>query len=253
MGVAVLEKYPLAQPEAVLLVHHHQAQVLELHVLLDEGVGTHQDVQLPRGSGPQYLPPSRGRGAAREQLHAHLQFFGQKLGEVAEMLFGQDLRGSHEHALVTALPGEQKGQEGHHRLPRAHLPLQEAVHGSGAHHVPGDLFESPPLRGGEVEGQGFQEAAYQGSGRGVGYPPGLLAQVTAVESQGHLHEQELLVGHALAGAVQPPLRTGKMYLPQGLGTVGVGVAAPQLVGHRVGKVAVLVQGAHDQAPQHGRT
>ena len=56
----VRRRGPLLHPEAVLLVHHHQAQPVELDALLDQRVGPDDDLRPPvgdTGAGP--LPLTR--------------------------------------------------------------------------------------------------------------------------------------------------------------------------------------------------
>ncbi|MDZ7733818.1 MAG: hypothetical protein U5R31_12790 [Acidimicrobiia bacterium] len=61
-GVLLAQRRPLLDTEPVLLVDHHHAELVEVHRLLDERVGPHDEIDLAR-------PPGR-RAVARGVLSA---------------------------------------------------------------------------------------------------------------------------------------------------------------------------------------
>ncbi|GAA2935174.1 hypothetical protein GCM10020221_33680 [Streptomyces thioluteus] len=63
------ERVALLDAEAVLLVHHDQAEVVELHLVLDQGVGADDDPGLAGDEVQQGLPPGRRAHGAGEQHH----------------------------------------------------------------------------------------------------------------------------------------------------------------------------------------
>ncbi|MNX65118.1 hypothetical protein D3C86_961620 [compost metagenome] len=150
----------LPHAEAVLLVDHDEAQALELDAFLDQGVSTHHNRGVAGLQGLQVLaslalalpPQEQGTGDA----HRFEPFL-----ELAEVLFGEDLGGGHEGALVAVLDGDQQGQEGDHGLTGADVPLHQTVHGFGGGQVAAHLVEDPFLRAGQLEGQLLHELANQ--------------------------------------------------------------------------------------------
>ena len=67
---------------------------------------------------------------------------------------GPKARGGHEGHLAAVPPGQIRAGGGHHRLARAHVPLEQAVHRHGPAQIRCGLFHRPPLGPGEGEGQG---------------------------------------------------------------------------------------------------
>ena len=51
----------LAHPKAVLFIDHHQPQAVELDRIFQEGVGSHQELQLTVHQIPKQLAPPLGR------------------------------------------------------------------------------------------------------------------------------------------------------------------------------------------------
>ena len=63
------------------------------------------------------------------------------------MLYGQHLRRGHHRSLIPALNGIEKGSDGHDRLARTDLALDQALHRVGACQVMVYLPGDPLLRG----------------------------------------------------------------------------------------------------------
>ena len=101
----------MRHPEALLLVDHHQPQVLEGHVPLQQPVRADGDVD----------------GAARDAVHD-----GALLVRRAEARQHRDLDGEAAHALAEGLPvllGEHRGGHEHGHLPPRHHRLEGGAHG----------------------------------------------------------------------------------------------------------------------------
>ena len=140
----------LHHPEPVLLVHDYQGQVLELHLLLDESVGTdhyvyspltYQLLQVSLGlathSANEEAHPDGAVQQGLEDLHRLVApgDFGLATQEVAygaEVLLGQDLGRHHDGPLISAGNRLEQGPRSHYRLPAAHVPFEEPGHGHGA-------------------------------------------------------------------------------------------------------------------------
>ena len=144
----LLEQPALAHPEAVLLVDHHQRQVLERDALLQERLGPDHQLDLATPQGPS-LPI--GAAAAGEQQHRVMP--SEQARERGVVLLGEELGGREQGALQAALGGEQEQERGHHRLAAPHVPLEEAAHGRRRGHLPHQLADGALLGRGEGEGK----------------------------------------------------------------------------------------------------
>ena len=80
------------------------------------------------------------------------------------MLFGKNLRWCHQRALPACVDADSPGQCGHDRLARAHIALQQAMHGHRLGKIAGDLFADPALRGCQLEGQASHQFFMQAAG-----------------------------------------------------------------------------------------
>ena len=80
------------------------------------------------------------------------------------MLFGQDFGGCHQRALPACVHAQCGCQRGHHGFARAHIALEQTVHGHGAGHVGRDLGAHTLLGAGQCKGQGVQETLVQRAG-----------------------------------------------------------------------------------------
>ena len=127
VAALVAQGEALADAEAVLLVDDHQAQLRELHRVLDQRVGADHQLRLARFD-------QRGGG----QLVLFLQAAGQPgdldaerlhpRGDLAEVLVGQDFGRRHQRGLVAAVDRLRRGQRRDHGLAAADVALQQALH-----------------------------------------------------------------------------------------------------------------------------
>ena len=130
--------------EALLLVHHQQPQVLELHVLVEQPVGADENVHFPVFHLPQGLLHLGWGAEAGDHVDVH-RIFGKAAQGVEIVLPGQH-GGGHQHRRLLAVQHAlHHGPEGHLRLAIAHVAAQQPVHGGGALHVPLDLPDAPQL------------------------------------------------------------------------------------------------------------
>ena len=185
----------------------------ELHPLLDEGVGAHEDVDGAVGEAGGDALALLGRGAVGEQLDAEGALVEQHPGvgatghreaveeppDAVAVLVGEHLGGGHDRGLVPALDRGEHGGHGDHGLADADVALEQAVHRVGPGEVGGDLGDGVALAVGELEGQAVDEPPDQLAGRVVadaagGALVGLLAQ-----HQRELDPQQLVEHEPLAG------------------------------------------------------
>ena len=165
IGAGLLQHRPLPHAELVLLVDHHQAELGERDVLLDDRLGADDQVDLAGGDLFQQRRAAAGRQPAG-QLRAADLAGGQQPLERQGMLPGEDFRGGHQHRLVAVGHRQQHGIDGHHRLAAAHVALQQPVHRQRPGHVGGDLGNRLLLPGGQLEGEQPADAGVD-LGRGL--------------------------------------------------------------------------------------
>ena len=151
-GVLGPETCTLCHPEAVLLVDDGQSQTAELHAVLDDGMRTHQHVHRAVGQPLQYFLALLTLHRAREQLHPHGQM-AQHGAERLEVLFGQNLGGSHDACLMAVIHSQQHHHESHQCLAASNVALQQTVHLSSALHIGMYLAYDALLGIGQRKGQ----------------------------------------------------------------------------------------------------
>ena len=267
-GAAGTQGGALLHAEAVLLVHHGQAQGLEGHALADEGVRAHHHGDVPGGEAAEDALARRGADATRQQLQGHRRQAAegqppaaapdaagavqrpQQLAETQEVLLGQHLGGRHQGGLAAAADHRQHGHQRHHRLARTHLSLQQPVHRPRLAQVGQDLGDGAGLGPGQLERQPPAEALQQFPVHPVGDAlAGALALALAAH-QHHLHPQQLVedqpvpahghLGEGLRAVHQPQglVAPAQVVVRQHLRRHGVGdaapLAAPQPLAHHVG-------------------
>ena len=160
------QRQPLRHAEAVLLVDDGQPQPREGHVALDDGVRAHHQHGCAAGHLFDHRGARTALAAAGQPGHGHAQRL-QPLDELAEMLLGQDLGGRHQRALPAGVHGHRRRQRRHHRLARAHVALQQAVHGDGPGDVGFNFGHHALLGAGQLEGQRGQQLHGQAVSRGL--------------------------------------------------------------------------------------
>ena len=138
----------LRHAKAVLLVDDGEAKIMELHRVLDEGMGAYQYLQLTvhqclvDGSALAFACRARQEG----DLHAN--GIGHRF-DGFQMLSCQDLGGCHNAGLITVIQCDESGHKGDNRLAAAHIALQQAVHLLAATHVTAHLADNTFLRPGK--------------------------------------------------------------------------------------------------------
>ena len=102
-ALQLLDPLLVLHPEALLLVDHQQAEVVEAHVAVEQPVGADDDVDR---AGAQPLHDLLGLGVgeeARQHLDPH-RVGGEAVGEGLEVLLGEQ-RGRHEDRAPACRPG----------------------------------------------------------------------------------------------------------------------------------------------------
>ena len=156
------------------------------------------------------------------------------------VLFGQDLGGRHEGALIPTLDGGQQRRDGNHCLAGAHVALQEPVHGCGSSQVLQDLGHHPVLGVGKRDAE-TGPAPLQQNGRGgvVGNPDRGALLVPLALDQGQLEPEQLVEHEAAAGLDHLLHRLWAVDGPVGVRAPDHPVPIEDADRHRVGQAADL--------------
>ena len=155
------------------------------------------------------------------------------------MLFGQNLGGSHDDGLIAVVDGDERTEQGHERLARADVALEQAVHLPARAHVGPNLFNDPLLCAGQFEGQVVvvecvEELAYPAEDKAA-Y---LLAPVAGIAQEAELDVEEFVELESCLGSPECFGRSGEVNATDGLvvghEVVGVDNALGQGLGQGFG-------------------
>ena len=171
---------------------------------------------------------------------------GEHGGEGLGVLLGQNLCGSHHGALPAGADGQPGAAGGHRRLARAHVALDQPVHGPGEGQVGGGLLQGPFLRPRQGEGQQLIKALQIRLPKG-----GAMAPAPPLPQQGQSQGEveELLEGEAPPGGVQGGLVGGKVDAPPAVRRRGEPVPRQQIVGQSLRRGRQLLDGPLHQPGQ----
>jgi hypothetical protein len=198
----------LLHAEAVLLVHHHQAETVEAHAVLDEGVGADHELGRPLLDAQQRGAALGGAHPPGEELYLHGERAHER-AQGAEVLLRQDLRRRHQRPLVAVLHRAEEREERHHGLTGAHVALEQAVHAPGRPHVVADLPQDAALGAGQREGERLVEGADERLLPRELDPRALRRLLVVDDGVQELQEEDLRLRERL-GAVQRPQRLAEL-------------------------------------------
>ena len=125
--------------EAVLLIHHDQAQLFKLDAILNQRVRTDNKLRVPLRDVPPHVAFAILFQRARQQHNAVSSPF-QDLASGKVMLLRQNFRRSHQRDLVAVFNGDDRGLKRDNRLPRSHIALQQPPHRRRRLHVGGNFL-----------------------------------------------------------------------------------------------------------------
>ncbi len=131
----------------MLFVDDGEAEPVESHGFLDEGVRPHGEMRLSGGDRGKASPLLPRRQTSREQRHRHGKV-AEKGRNRAGMLLRQNLGGGHQRRLEARVDGTQRGEERYDRLSGADVTLDESVHRAGRGHILPDFAKDPYLGAG---------------------------------------------------------------------------------------------------------
>ncbi len=133
-GAQLLEVFLVGHTEALFFVNDQQAQVLELHIRLDQAMRADDNVHLaPLQALQDGILLLRGAEAA-EHLHFHREG-RQALAEGLEMLLGEHSGGYQQRHLLAVHHRLERRPQGDLSLAVAHIAAQQAVHGPRGFHI----------------------------------------------------------------------------------------------------------------------
>jgi hypothetical protein len=131
LAAQILELLLVAHPETVLLVDDRQSQILEFQVGLQQLVGPDQDVDRAVGQTFEHLLLLLRRAEPRQALDLDRPV-GEAVGEVLEMLLGEQ-GGRHQHGdLPSALHGHEGRPHGDLGLAEADIAADHPIHRLGS-------------------------------------------------------------------------------------------------------------------------
>ena len=142
----VSKHLPLGDTEPVLLVGDDEGKVIVNYLLLNQGMGSDDDIRVVGGNllvgDPLFL--CRHRASEQDHLFVHtvlLKEFRHRL----KVLSRENFRRHHESALVSVLTGCQECQNGDDRLTGANITLDQPVHDGTVLEVLQDFLQRPQL------------------------------------------------------------------------------------------------------------
>ena len=156
MRVAPLAAQPrtLLDAEALLLVDDSRRQMLEFNAFLDERVRANHDIdRAVRQAAVNRLALGLAETAG-EQRDDRLLVAREVLQGGAKLvivLLRQDAGGRHQRCLPAIEERQSQRHEGHGRLARANIALQQTRHRGRFRHVAANLADGIPLGVGEVK------------------------------------------------------------------------------------------------------
>ena len=134
----------MGHAEALLLIDHQQAQILECHVLAQQLMGADQQIHPARLHPLQHILDLLGGTEPGQHLHRDREGAEPVLGRDI-VLLGQH-GGGHQNGRLLAVQNTLHHRpQGHLRLAVAHIAAQQAVHGNGLFHIALDFHNGPQL------------------------------------------------------------------------------------------------------------
>ena len=224
-----IQRGALAHAEAVLLVYDGEREAIELDRLLDQCVRANQQPQLAGAQALHHVGALARRSRAGEQTDRWTEARRILAGEQpvtdesldrCEVLLGECLGGRHQRGLHAALRDAQHRVQRDHRLARADLSHQQALHRAPTREVAVDLVDRPLLTLGEFERERPEPPLHEVTGRLDRLRLPHLVASAASHHERQLEQEQLLEGEAPAGDRDVldrfrPVSRGQGVLPRG--------------------------------------
>ena len=184
LGAQSLEFFLVADPETMLLVDHHQAQVLEPHFSLQQSLCGDDDVDGAcvdaREGGLRFLVAAK----ARQALDPNRPI-GESVGEGGVVLLGEQGGGYEDGDLFAGLDGDEGGAQRDLGLAETHIAANDPVHRLVGLEIGEHLLDGGGLVGRFLEGKaGFKGAVFGVAGEHLRALPSGPARVQIQELRG---------------------------------------------------------------------
>jgi len=244
---ALRERRALAHAEAVLLVHDHEPERVELQIAFQERVRAEEERRLPQRHRHEEPGPLLLRRSGREKGVGH-PLRRQKLRRRGRVLLRQDRGGSKERGLPPRGRGAHRGRERDHRLPRSDVAEEEAPHRLCRVEIAGDRGERTDLRAGQAEWEREDERPHRrraGTERRRHQP---VAVAAARVLKRNLKPQQFLERQAPARRLRLLRRLGKMDAADRAVERREPQSAPPSLGEHVGHLRKSVERVADPGP-----
>ena len=233
----LLEPLLVRDAEALLLVDHDQAEVLEAHVLRQHAVRADDDVDLAVGERGDGLLLLGLAAKARQPRDAHREL-GEPLGEGHEVLLGQHGRRRQHRDLLAAQHRQQGRAQRDLGLAVADVAADQAIHGARACMSSSTVSMALRLIGRLLERERLLELAEDG----VGGREGVAGQRRALR----VELQQLLGDLARLGRDAPALLepglAAQLVEADGVGlAAAVAVDQADAVDRHVDRAAVVLE------------
>ena len=189
-GAALGQGLALLDPEPVLLVHDGDGQIAELDRLLDQRVRAYRDVRVAGGDRRARGRVLGRRERARQQDATDVEL-PQEVLDREQVLLGERLGRRHQRALAARLDGAEECVQRHHRLARADVALEQALHRPLAAEVGIELRDRALLVAREPERQRRPVALDQRAGSAQ-RPRTQLFTPPAASEQADLEREQLV-------------------------------------------------------------
>ena len=111
----------------MLLVDDGESEVGKLYRVFDDSVCANKNFHIAAHQAVEHLAATLALDESCEQFHAYWHV-AEKVANGGEVLLCQDLRGCHDAGLIAVVDRQKHGHEGHERLARPHVALQQTVH-----------------------------------------------------------------------------------------------------------------------------
>ncbi|MNW63322.1 hypothetical protein D3C74_415250 [compost metagenome] len=118
----------------MLLIRDDQTECAEEHILLNQRVGSHHNIQHSHLQRSQQLLALAAVNASRQQSDSDAKRL-EHLGQRAHVLFGKNFCRHHQRPLKTRSYGSIQRNGCEYRFTGAHIPLQQTVHAVAGTHI----------------------------------------------------------------------------------------------------------------------
>ncbi len=164
LGAQRLQPLLVAHAEAVLLVDHHQTEILEAHRTVQQPLRRDHDVHRARGDAGDHALGLLVRSESGQALDAHRPV-GEAIDEGGVVLLGEQRR-RHEHRhLLAGLHRDERRAQRDLGFPKTHIAAYDPIHRLARFQIAEHLIDRRALIGGLLERKSGLEGAIFGFAR----------------------------------------------------------------------------------------